>query len=69
MTNGSGIIYDVMKIDLQKFASVIFGKTRKPLYITPLNLVRSYITNKEVFVNLFHNLKSDWSLVPGPFCF
>ena len=27
------------------------------------------ITNIEVFVNLFRNLKSDWSVVPGPLCF
>ena len=27
------------------------------------------ITNKGIFVNFFHNLKSEWSLAPGPFCF
>ena len=55
-------------IGLHKFTGVIFGITQKPHYITPSNLVRWYITNKEIFVNLFRNLKSNWSLVPGPFC-
>ena len=52
-------------IDLHKCAGVIFGITRKPLYITPSNLVRQYITKKEIFLNLFCNLKRDWPLVPG----
>ena len=56
-------------IGLHKVAGVRFGITQKPLYITPSsNLVRYYITNKEIFVNLFHNLKSNISLVPGPAC-
>ena len=29
----------------------------------------SYISNKGNFLNLFCSLKSNWSLVPGPFCF
>ena len=56
-------------IGLHKFSGVIFGITQEPLNITPSNSVRQYITNKEIFVNLFRNLKSDWLLVPGPFCF
>ena len=27
------------------------------------------ITNKEIFLNFFRNLKSNWALAPGPFCF
>ena len=54
-------------IGLYKFAGVIFGITQKLFYITPSNLVREYITDWEIFVNLFCNLKSDWSLVPDPF--
>ena len=34
------------QIGLHQFADIIFGRTQKPLYITPSNLVRSYITNK-----------------------
>ena len=45
------------------------GLTQKLLYITLSNLVKNYITNKEIFLNLFLNLKSDWSLVARPFCF
>ena len=45
------------------------GLTQKLLYITLSNLVKNYITNKEIFLNLFLNLKSDWSLVAGLFCF
>ena len=52
--------------DLHKFADVTFGITQKLLYITSSNLARQYITNKGIFLNLFHNLKSDWSLVPDP---
>ena len=44
-------------IDLHKFANVIFEITQKLLYITSSNLVRSDITNKETFLNLFHGLK------------
>ena len=54
---------------LHKFADVIFGTAQKLLYITSSNLVRLYITNKGIYLNLFYNLKSYWSLVPGPFCF
>ena len=39
------------------------------IYIASSNLVRSQITNKEIFLNLFCDQKSDWSLVPGTFCF
>ena len=56
-------------IGLHKFEDLIFGKTQKPSNIIPLNLVRLYINNKGIFVNLFFNWKSDWSLVPNPFCF
>ena len=56
-------------IGWHKFEGAIFGITLKPLHITPSNLVRQYITIKEIFLNLFYNLKRDWSLVPGPFCF
>ena len=31
----------------KKFTGVIFGITQEPLYITPSNLVRQYITNKK----------------------
>ena len=66
-TNVSGIIYDVM--NWHSFQGVIFGITQKPLCIAQSNLVRWCVTNKEIFVNLFRNLKSDRPLVPGPFCF
>ena len=56
-------------IDFHKFADVIFGITQKELYITSSNLVRWYITNKGIFLNLFRCLKSNWWLVPDPFCF
>ena len=55
-------------IGLHEFADVIFGLTQKSLYIISSNLVR-YITNKRIFLNLFCNLKSNWSLVPGPLVF
>ena len=32
-------------------------------------MVRWYIPNKGIFLNLFWNPNSDWSLVPGLFCF
>ena len=35
-------------------------------YIIKLGQV---ITNKGIFLDLFCNLKDDWSLVPGPVCF
>ena len=56
-------------IGLQKFVDVIFGITQKPLYIIPSNLVRQYITNKDIFVNFFYHLKNNWPLVLGPYCF
>ena len=56
-------------IGLHKFTYVVFGITQKPLYITSLNLVKQYVTNKGIFLNLLCNLKSDWSLVPDSFCF
>ena len=55
--------------DLHKFVGVIFGITQILLYITSSNLVRLYISNKGIFLNLFHDLKSDSSLVPDPFFF
>ena len=57
------------RIGLHKFADVSFGITQKPLYTISSNLVRQYITNKGIFLNLFCNMKSDWSLVPDPFVF
>ena len=39
-------------IDVHKFAGAIFGKTGKPLYIIPSNLVRQHITNKKIFFEL-----------------
>ena len=54
-------------IGLHKFAAVIFEITQQLLYITASNLVRYHITNKGILLNLFRNLKSDWSQVPGPF--
>ena len=56
-------------IGFHKFPDVIFGITQKSFNITSSNLVRQYITNKRIFLNLFCNLKSDWSQVPGPLCF
>ena len=53
--------------DLYKIADVIFGLIQKRLYIKSSNLVRYYITNKGIFLNLFCNVKGDWSLVSGPF--
>ena len=52
-------------IDLHKLAVAIFGITQKELYITSSNLV----TNKGIFLNLFCNLKSNWSLALAPFVF
>ena len=52
-------------IGLHKFASVISGIIQKLLCITPSNLVRWYITNKEIFVNFFRSLNNDRPLVPG----
>ena len=43
----------VSYIDLHKFADVIFGITQKPHYML-------YIANKQIFLNLFCNLKRDW---------
>ena len=56
-------------IGLHKFADVISGITQKPLYIISSNLVRQYITYKEIFLNSFCNLMSNLYLVPGPYCF
>ena len=56
-----------MQVGLHKLADVIFGIIQKPIYITSSNLVR-YTTNKGIFMNLFHKLKSNWSLIPGHFC-
>ena len=38
-------------------------------YTMKLGQIIHSITNKEIFVNLFCNLKSNWSLAPDPFCF
>ena len=62
--NGSGIIYDVTNW----LAYVIFGITQKLLYITSSKRNKGK-TNKGIFLNLFRNLKSNWSLVLDPFCF
>ena len=51
-------------IGLHKFAGVVFGVTLKPLYITPSNLVRWFVTNKEVFMNLFPGPSWFWKLCP-----
>ena len=56
-------------IGLHKFTDAIFEITQQPFYITSSDLVKWDITNKGIFLNLFGNLKSDWTLVPGPFCF
>ena len=56
-------------IGLHKFGDVILGITQKLLYITSSNLVRQYITTKDISLDLFCNLKKNWPLVPGPFCF
>ena len=52
-----------------KLADVIFGITQELLYITSSNLVRQYIKDKGIFLNLLCKLNSDLSLVPHPFCF
>ena len=39
-------------IGLHKFADVIIGISQKLLYIPLSNLVRSYITNKGIFLSL-----------------
>ena len=52
-------------IGLHKLAVAIFGITQKELYITSSNLV----TNKGIFLNLFCNLKNNWSLALAPFVF
>ena len=46
-------------IGVHKFTDVIFGLTQKPLYITASNVVRKYITDKIIFLNLLRNLKSN----------
>ena len=48
---------------MHKFADVIFSITQKPFYITSSDLVRYFITNKGIFLNLLRNLSSHWSLV------
>ena len=40
-------------ISLPKFADVIFEITQQLLYITSSNLVRQYITNKGIILNMF----------------
>ena len=57
-------------IGLHKLADVNFGIGQKSLYIKSSNLVKKqYVSNKGIFPKLLCNLKSDWSLVPGPFRF
>ena len=57
------------ELALHKFADAIFEITWPPFYITSSTLVRKYTTSKGIFLNFFRNLKSNWTLVPGPFCF
>ena len=40
-------------IGLPKFADVIFEITQQLIYITSSNLVRQYITNKGIILNMF----------------
>ena len=54
-------------IGFHKFPDVIFAIIQKTFYSRSSNLTRLCITNKATFLNLFRNLKSDWSLVPGFF--
>ena len=61
--------FKMSSTDGHKFADIIFGITQKLLFITPSNLVRYYIMNKGIFLNLFRNVKNDWSLVSDLFCF
>ena len=51
----------MLSIGFHKFADVVFGTTQKLLYINKMN--------KGIFLDLFCNLKSDWSLVPELFYF
>ena len=65
-TNGSGIIYDVINWLTKICRSSLWNNSTTALhYIIKLG----QITNKGIFLNLLHNLKSDCSLVPEPFCF
>ena len=54
-----------------KLADTIFGTAQKLLYIFHHQAWsgNEYITNKEFFLNLFCNLNSGRSSVPGSFCF
>ena len=54
-------------IGFHNFPDVIFAITQKTFYSRSSNSTRLCITNKATFLNLFRNLKSDWSLVSGFF--
>ena len=45
-------------IGLHKFSDVIFGITQKPLYVSSSNLVKWYITNKEMSLIFFVTLRA-----------
>ena len=55
-------------ICLHKFADAKFWNNSKTALYYTIKLGQ-IIYNKGIFLNLICNLKSDWSLVPGPFCF
>ena len=65
-TNESGIIFYVI-FYIHKLVDITFGISKEPPASS--NLVKSYLTNKEIFLNLFYNLKSNWSLVQVTFIF
>ena len=46
-----------------------FSLRFKYLLGSPISYYWEYVINKDIFLNLLCNLKSDWSLVPGHFCF
>ena len=67
-TNKSGIIYDAMNW----FALISWCKFLEQLKNCFILHHQAWSgntsLNKGTFLNLFCNLRSDWSLVPGPFC-
>ena len=65
--NGSGIIYDVMNWFAYICRCNFLNNPKTILYnIIKLGQIKY---NKGIFLDLFCNLKHNWSLVPGPFCF
>ena len=46
-----------------------FSLRFKYLLGSPTSYYWEYVINKDIFLNWLCNLKSDWSLVPGHFCF